>query len=268
MNMKAVWILVVMVLAPICAAIAQDKHFKGSMFSDLEVVTSRSQTKGDTIYKFHVSEEEHNIPSESMKRYFWFHQGEMRSTVGNYSGKLLHGGFEKFDRKGNLYEKGEFNNGLKTGEWLTWFPNGRLSRRVTWQNGLRKGKYEEFQSSGDLYKQGSFRKGLLDGTMYVYGPKGSVIGEERYKNGKLIEWKPISTSVPSRSDTSKTKKKKGLFRKRDKEVLPSDTIKTKKQTSPKQPATVDPTVVPPTQSEKTSKKTRKKSQKDTADPQN
>jgi len=83
---------------------AQDTYFNQRMFNDLTVTSARSQTRGDTIINFQVAVDPGKVDPERARRYYWFANGEIKSTRGNYSGKLLHGNFEKTDRKGNLLE--------------------------------------------------------------------------------------------------------------------------------------------------------------------
>src|SRR5687768_16242282 len=91
-------IVALLVLLP-TLSFAQKDEFKGSMFKDIEPTNTITLAIQDTILTFHVRVSGTDDIEPSLDRkYYWFHQGELRQTQGNYSGKLLNGKFEKFDR--------------------------------------------------------------------------------------------------------------------------------------------------------------------------
>lgn len=169
------------------------------MFRDLVVTNYVTQAIGDTVYKFHVKMVEDNS-HHMAKRYHWFHQGKLRSTVGSHAGKLLHGPLEKFDRDGNLLEKGEFAQGLKEGDWLWWYPNGFVARQCSWRRGWQTGTFNEYHANGSLYRTGKYKKDKLHGSLTLYNSEGGVDFVERYKRGVLVKSKSRKTTKEKRSN--------------------------------------------------------------------
>src|SRR5688572_13656374 len=83
--------------------LGQDTALRGKLFRGLEANQPITSSFGDSVFHFHVKELDNGIEHIlETRRYFWFYQGELKSTVGTYTGKLLHGVYEKFDREGNL----------------------------------------------------------------------------------------------------------------------------------------------------------------------
>src|SRR6185369_14012722 len=150
----------------------------------LEVSSVISYTNKDTSYSFHVTNEK--VTNFKSSSYYWYGQGDLRSTQGNYSGKLLHGAFEKFNRNHALIEKGKFENGLKEGTWTRWYPDGKFQSNYRWRNGARHGRFEEYHLGGGISRAGSYSRDKLSGSVKVYDKNGSMTEKLRYRQGKLI----------------------------------------------------------------------------------
>ncbi len=163
--------------------------FREKMYKDLEVTNIITKSFGDSSYSFHVATLDHRSVPDFEKKYYWFSQNELKSTQGNYTGKLLHGDFEKFDSQGNLLEKGSFEYGLKDDIWLTWHRNGRVATTLKWDDGLRMGEFREFYSNGNLHRSGRYRNDKLHGTLEVFDEVGALTARQRYRNGKLLKEK-------------------------------------------------------------------------------
>lgn len=94
-----------------------------------------------------------------------------------------------FERKCNgvLIEKGEFVNGLKNGEWITYSRKGKLIRKINYDNGLLNGKVELFYLNGKPKVSGQFEKGIKIGKWIYYTEKGKVLSEGSYASNKPID---------------------------------------------------------------------------------
>jgi antitoxin component YwqK of YwqJK toxin-antitoxin module len=167
---------------------SQQKVLKQAMFDDLEVTNSITKSYQDSTLTFHLKVLDDQKNPDFSKRYFWFHQGEIKSTVGNYAGKLLHGSYEMYDRNGTLLEKGNFKYGLKEDTWIKWYPNGNINQHVVWKEGKRQGKFEEYFENGSLQKAGAFKNDKLNGFVYEY-IQGTEIGKTKYKDGEPVKEK-------------------------------------------------------------------------------
>lgn len=147
-----------------------------------------------TAYKHHIAYEDHKVafytqPSDNnLKRtnplsdYYWFSNGQIRSTQGGYSGKLIHGLYSDYYLNNQLKEQGYFNMGLKDGEWKSWSEEGGLKTRVNYKNGQTNGTFYKYDTSGKLIEEGYYTNGKINGKLKKYITPDSV-KIERYKDG-------------------------------------------------------------------------------------
>lgn len=106
----------------------------------------------------------------------------------------------KVNKDGIKYvaEKGNVKNGIKDGEYTTYWDNGKVSRKETYQSGELNGVLSKYNVYGDLLEQATYVNGEVEGPyIKVDGYKGiKIVGtfkngvsvgkyEEYYLNGKL-----------------------------------------------------------------------------------
>ena len=110
--MKQVLTIAVLILTVTC--FAQDyaalRHCKSKEFK----------------YDFYVRLKDKNVHYKDTVIYTWFRAQKIHQTQGNSDGYLLDGPFSKFYHSGQLAEQGEFDNGLRVGEWKSWRDDGTL----------------------------------------------------------------------------------------------------------------------------------------------
>lgn len=75
---------------------------------------------------------------KSDRFYFWYKAQAIHSTQGGSSGELLNGVYTSFWRNNQLYEKGNFETGLKNGDWKLWNLKGELVRTDFFKDGILK----------------------------------------------------------------------------------------------------------------------------------
>lgn len=97
----------------------------------------------------------------------------------------LHGQFER-KCNGILIEKGEFVNGLKNGEWITYSRKGKLIRKLNYDIGLLNGKVQLFYLNGKPKVTGQFEKGNKIGKWTYYTEKGKILSEGNFDNNRPI----------------------------------------------------------------------------------
>jgi MORN repeat variant len=182
---------------------AQENVLNHRAFNDLKLTNGITKSYGDSTCVFHVAVLDDQPEPDLSKRYFWFHQGEMRSTQGQFTGKLLHGPYERFDRNGILLEKGNFDNGLRHGQWLLWYSNGNILSHYTWAEGQRTGDFELYDPQGRKTIAGSYKEGKLNGKVYYY-TNGVEERTEKYRQGKLVKQR---TKKQNKSETATGEKK-------------------------------------------------------------
>ncbi len=140
------------------------------------------------------------------KRYFWYSGGQLRSTQGGYSGKLLNGGYKEYYLNKNLKAQGRYRKGLQAGDWGYWYPDGSLKEQVSYQAGLKQGAFKEYDVEGHLKRKGKYRKGVLSGKLGTYNGTDSV-SYRRYKKGLPVSEKTSALSFWKRLNPFKKEQK-------------------------------------------------------------
>ena len=165
---------------------------KSSLVFILTFVSLASTAQNEIIWGTTVEKEGftcdiHLIASPSPDKtvkdvyYFWYRSGQLKTTLGDYSGYLLHGLFEKFDMNNNLVEKGNFFYGAKNGNWNEW-DNGVMLKEDVWNKG-QLAKRKTFQNDTTIKE--NFRHDKLDGVRTIsVGEK--IILKEKYRKGEPV----------------------------------------------------------------------------------
>ncbi|WP_410221207.1 toxin-antitoxin system YwqK family antitoxin [Pedobacter sp.] len=168
------------------------------LFSILSALTVNAQSYRQPLdiaaYRHYIAYEDHKVafytqPSDKnlrklypLSNYYWFSNGQIRSTQGGYSGKLIHGLYSDYYLNNQLKEQGYFNMGLKEGEWKSWNEAGSLKTRVNYRKGEANGTFYRYNTAGLLIEEGTYANGKINGKLKKYIRPDSV-KVERYKNG-------------------------------------------------------------------------------------
>ncbi len=123
------------------------------------------------------------------KKYYWYSNNQIKITQGGYSGKLLHGPYREFYFNKNLKEQGQFDMGLKVGEWNSWNIQGMLTEKTNFKKGIPEGNYYKYNGNGSLLEEGRYLHGRIHGKLTKYVGKDSTL-ISIYKNGELQSPKP------------------------------------------------------------------------------
>jgi len=204
----------------------QERLFKERMFKSLKIDPTITQSNGDSTFTFHIKKPDPDLQPDLKKYYTWFHDGDVKTTRGAYTGKVLHGVYEKFNHQGSLLGKGEFNHGLKTGVWLSWYDNGEMRTQLVYRQGVRSGPFREFYVTGETAKKGKYRNDKLVGKIIHYNEDGTTLKTERFDNGKLIVPKVKKIKVKKNKTTHPATD--SLRQKKDRKSLKRSDLKKKK----------------------------------------
>lgn len=68
---------------------------------------------------------------------------------------------------GTIKFKGQFEKGLRVGEWSQWYSNGQVSSRGSYENGLKKGVWNEWYYSGDVCSRGEYINDKKEGEWII-----------------------------------------------------------------------------------------------------
>lgn len=124
---------------------------------------------------------------DSEKDYYWFKSGNIYNTKGGIGGFVLHDSYSKFFRSNQIAEKGNFDYGLKNGDWNIWHENGKLKSQTKWKKGFKNGSYRLYDENGVLEWSGKFSKNRKSGTWINHKSKDTLF----YKKDEPLKERPI-----------------------------------------------------------------------------
>ena len=75
-----------------------------------------------------------------------------------------------YDSLGRKETKGEYEMGLKTGDWLTWYPSGKKKERLSYFSGKANGMYSLWDEEGRIIKEGEYANDLKHGVWITFDP--------------------------------------------------------------------------------------------------
>lgn len=70
-------------------------------------------------------------PNRTYSSYF---NNKIHCTTGNNSGKILHGDYKAFYLTGEMKSVGKYKYGLKNGNWIHYYKNGKIQSRLKYHN--------------------------------------------------------------------------------------------------------------------------------------
>jgi len=167
---------------------------------EVKAINRQFIKRKDTTYRFYAIIPEKPLKTRPDRVYHWYKADTILATAGGYDGRLLDGPFTVFYPDKNLEEEGIFRNGLRDGEWKSWYPGGKIRLIIHWDDGVRKGAFTEYDQEGRKIREGYYRKDLLSGDIKEYGADGklSII---KYEDGQPV--KPKEKAKPKADSTSK-----------------------------------------------------------------
>ena len=98
---------------------------------------------------------------------------------GEFSGAM-----ERLYPDGMLYFKYNFMNGLKNGQYLSRFMNGKPVAEGYYANGVETGTWKYYYPEGSLQRVVRYTEGETDSVKTYYHPHGAVSSRSLYKNDK------------------------------------------------------------------------------------
>jgi antitoxin component YwqK of YwqJK toxin-antitoxin module len=134
------------------------------------------------VYQYSVIFQEITLKTNPHVTYAWQRNGQLRSTRGDFSGNILHGNFQEFDKSGKMMEKGNYYYGAKDGEWKSWNRNGEIIRLEKWDKGFLN-KRQSYENS--KYTVEHFKLNQLNGRRIIFNNNHKDL-VEHFRKGKLI----------------------------------------------------------------------------------
>lgn len=86
----------------------------------------------------------------------------------------------QYHNDGSILLEGDYQNGLREGEWISWYPDGTVWSKGYFRKGKRSGKSWAYHPNGKLYMKGSYEEGKKIGPWLVYDEEGNVIANKEF----------------------------------------------------------------------------------------
>lgn len=84
-------------------------------------------------------------------------------------------------------EEGDFKNGKKDGQWIAYYPGGRVPAVTSnYKLGELNGVMKNFDRRGNLLQEMEYKDGLKHGKFLIYDKKGKVIVEKTFEFGMEV----------------------------------------------------------------------------------
>ena len=149
------------------------------VYGETPLTHSVTSEESGRVYLYFVIYQEIKIKPKPLVTYYWHRNGQLRSTLGDFSGNILHGNSQEFDKSGRLLRKGTYHYGTKDGEWKSWDRNGDLIQFEKWDRGFLT-KRKSYENSKCTIE--NFRKNQLNGRKIVLSNNREE-SVEHYKKG-------------------------------------------------------------------------------------
>jgi len=95
--------------------------------------------------------------------------------------------------KGKPFEVVAYEKGIKNGEWVKYFMDGKIMTRTFYVDGKLQGTFVNYDPNGTLIVKGQYNNGEMDGTWLYYDEKGKLYRKEVYKTGRLLNAEDVDT---------------------------------------------------------------------------
>ncbi len=91
------------------------------------------------------------------------------------------GFWKEYFKEGGMKSEGNYKDGVRTGEWIFYFPTGRIEQKGFFnEKGREHGKWTWYYADGTLRREESCTNGLKNGEMVEYNEQGKPIARGIY----------------------------------------------------------------------------------------
>lgn len=91
-------------------------------------------------------------------------------------------------------DSGSFKEGLRNGEWTSFYENGQVKNRGRYLAGQKEGMWSGYYRSGQLFYRGAYKANKKDGPWVSYYEDGTLFYRGAYllgkENGEWIAYNP------------------------------------------------------------------------------
>lgn len=103
---------------------------------------------------------------------------ELKDIRGNHAAQIL------FHTDYSLKGKGNLENGMRTGKWIYWFPNGNIQTEGVYVNGALEGLQTVYFPNGNIYYKGNYINGKRIGIWEFFDENGNLTGVKDFSSSQ------------------------------------------------------------------------------------
>ena len=85
---------------------------------------------------------------------------------------------------GQVWVKSTYQNGVKHGEYVSYYLNGQVMEKYTYQNGVIHGEFISYYNNGQVMEKYTYQNGWLHGECVRYCDNGQVYEKIIYIDGE------------------------------------------------------------------------------------
>lgn len=94
------------------------------------------------------------------------------------------GRWTEYHTGGQIKAKGDFDNGIRIGEWIFYHPNGKVEQKGRYdKKGKPQGLWQWFYENGKLLREENYLNGKREGALIEWNDSGRVITKGEYIDG-------------------------------------------------------------------------------------
>lgn len=101
----------------------------------------------------------------------------------NYKNGIKHGDYITYYKSGAVYEVIPYVNGEIEGDMRQYYPNGQIKTEWTLLNGKQNGKIRSYFSDGTVRVEGNYKDGIKHGIWSIYNMDRKMVKQTQYING-------------------------------------------------------------------------------------
>ena len=127
-----------------------------------------------------------NTKNQSTEIIARFENGNMKTVkvFQEVDGKQIWVSEIHYHPNGSKSMEGPIQNGLRNGEWISWYEDGKIWSKGSFKNGNRDGMGYIYFPSGKIQIEGSYSDGNRAGLWRSYDERGNLISETDYSAKK------------------------------------------------------------------------------------
>lgn len=121
---------------------------------------------------------EDHYPDQVIKR---------RRRVKRFSddSETRHGSYTEYYPEGQLFQQGQYKDGLKVGEWTYWHANGQVAKKIKYDKGMLEGDWDVLRDNGRKSAHREFKDNKKHGEWFYYDEEGDIIlRQENFQSGE------------------------------------------------------------------------------------